>query len=91
LGLRREGDTLRITPCIPKNWPGYEIQYQYGETSYRISVQNPRAVNQGVTRVMLDGEVLPEQDIPLLEDGGSHQVQVEMAEPSPLPPRVALP
>jgi cyclic beta-1,2-glucan synthetase len=78
LGLRREGDVLHIAPCIPKNWPGYEIQYQNAGTSYRISVQNPRGVNQGVKRVVLDGEVLPGADIPLLRDGGTHQVQVEM-------------
>lgn len=78
LGLRRKGDALRITPCIPKKWPGYEIQYRNGETSYRISVQNPRGVNQGVKRVVLDGEVLPGPDIPLLRDGETHQVQVEM-------------
>jgi cyclic beta-1,2-glucan synthetase len=78
LGLRREGETLRITPCIPKNWPGYEIRYQYGDTSYRISVRNPRGVNQGVKRVVLDGEVLPGANVPLRRDGGDHQVQVEM-------------
>jgi cyclic beta-1,2-glucan synthetase len=78
LGLRREGETLRITPCIPKNWPGYKIQYQNGETSYQITVQNRRGVNQGVKRVVVDGEVLPGLDIPLLRDGDTHQVQVEM-------------
>jgi cellobiose phosphorylase len=78
LGLSRQGETLHIAPCIPKHWPGYEIRYQYGETSYRISVRNPQGVNQGVKRVVLDGEVLPTADVPLLRDGQAHQVQVEM-------------
>jgi cyclic beta-1,2-glucan synthetase len=78
LGLTRVGESLHIAPCIPKDWPGYEIQYQHGETRYRISVQNPSGVNQGVKRVLLDGEVLPGADIPLLRDAGTHHVQVEM-------------
>ncbi len=78
LGLRRQGETLHMTPCIPKHWPGYEIRYQYGDTSYRISVRNPQGVNQGVKRVVLDGEVLPGAEVPLLRDGREHQVQVEM-------------
>jgi cyclic beta-1,2-glucan synthetase len=78
LGLTRVGEKLHIGPCIPKNWPGYEIQFRRGETSYRISVQNPSGVNQGVKRVMLDGEVLPGADIHMLRDGGTHDVLVEM-------------
>jgi cyclic beta-1,2-glucan synthetase len=78
LGLTRLGESLHIAPCIPKGWPGYEIHYRDGGTSYRISVRNPNGVNQGVKRVLLDGETLPGTDIPLLRDGGNHQVQVEM-------------
>jgi cellobiose phosphorylase len=78
LGLTRMGENLHIAPCIPKDWPGYEIHYRDGGTSYHISVRNPSGVNQGVKRVLLDGEVLPGADIPLLRDGRTHQVQVEM-------------
>jgi len=78
LGLTRMGENLHIAPCIPKDWPGYEIKYQNGDTTYRISVRNPSGVNQGVKRVVLDGEVLPGADIPLLQGGGTHHVQVEM-------------
>jgi cyclic beta-1,2-glucan synthetase len=78
LGLKRHGESLQIAPCIPKDWPGYEIQYRFGETLYRISVHNPSGVNQGVKRTVLDGELLPGPGIRLVQDGGTHQVQVEM-------------
>jgi len=78
LGLRRVGDTLRIEPCIPKDWSGYTIEYQHGETLYLISVANPQGVNQGVKQIILDGECLPAGEIPLLQDGKRHKVQVEM-------------
>jgi len=72
------GEVLQINPCIPKDWPGYELTYCDGETSYRIRVENPDGVNRGVKRVTLDGEALPGKEIPLLDDGRQHEVRVLM-------------
>jgi cellobiose phosphorylase len=82
LGLRREGNVLRITPCIPIDWPGYEVTYRNGETLYLIRVENAHGVNQGVKQVTLDGNALPGNDIPLLDDKMQHEVLVLMGEPS---------
>lgn len=38
IGIQREGDQLRITPCIPAEWPGYALTYQHGTSQYRIEV-----------------------------------------------------
>jgi cyclic beta-1,2-glucan synthetase len=78
LGLRRVGKVLQINPCIPIDWSGYELTYRYGETSYRIRVENPDSVNRGVKQVTLDGDELPGKDVPLLEDGQQHEVRVLM-------------
>lgn len=78
LGLRRAGKMLQIDPAIPETWRGYELTYRYGETSYRIRVGNPHGVNHGVKRVVVDGEVLPGAEFPLVEDGRQHQVRVLM-------------
>jgi cyclic beta-1,2-glucan synthetase len=78
LGLRREEKVLRINPCIPIDWLGYELTYRDGETSYQIRVENPDSVNQGVKQVTLDGSTLPGEDIPLLDDGQQHEVCVLM-------------
>ena len=80
LGLRRVGDTLRIDPCIPRDWAGYELGYRYGETWYRINVENPDGVNQGVRQVTLDGEKLDDRGVLLTDDGNHHQVRVVMGE-----------
>ena len=43
----------------------------------RITVQNPKSVCRGVSRVVLDGTTLPGEGlIPLSDDGREHQVQV---------------
>ena len=83
LGLRKVGidqdhQVLRITPCIPRNWSSYEITYRHGETTYMISVENPDGVNRGVKQVVLDGAVLPGDEIPLVDDGKEHAVRVLM-------------
>jgi len=78
LGVRRMGNMLRIDPCIPKNWPGYELTYHHGTTSYQIRVENPDGVNRGVKQVTLDGGVWPGGDIPLLDDGRQYSVRVLM-------------
>ena len=76
LGVSRIGNALKINPCIPKDWPGYKLTYQFGATRYQISVENPEGVNQGVQRVLLDGQTLTNNQIPLSKDGGQHEVHV---------------
>jgi cyclic beta-1,2-glucan synthetase len=78
LGLRKEGATLRIEPCIPKDWSGYQMTYRYGETVYQIKVENPEGVNRGVKAVVLDGDELSDGSVPLQDDGDRHQVHVTM-------------
>jgi cyclic beta-1,2-glucan synthetase len=78
LGLRRRGRELTLDPCLPAEWPGFEMRYRYGRASYVITVQNPGGVNRGVQEVTLDGRPLPAQVIELVDDGRDHQVRVVM-------------
>jgi len=78
LGFRRRGAVLEIDPCIPKAWPGFKISFRDRSTRYEITVENPDRVSRGVTRLELDGEVLPGvgSGIPLADDGATHRVRV---------------
>jgi cyclic beta-1,2-glucan synthetase len=78
LGFRRRGAVLEIDPCIPKVWPGFKIAFHYRSTRYEIAVENPDGVSRGVTRLELDGEVLPgvRPAIPLVDDGAIHRVRI---------------
>jgi cellobiose phosphorylase len=78
LGIRREGQTLQINPCIPKSWASYQVTYREGKTTFQIRVDNASGVNRGVRQVTLDGKVLPGNEIPLLRDGNQHQAHVLM-------------
>jgi cellobiose phosphorylase len=74
LGFRREGDRLRIAPCIPKEWEGFRITYRHGSAIYHIRVENRGSGEQ--PGVWLDGEVVPEGLVTLAEDGREHEVRV---------------
>jgi cyclic beta-1,2-glucan synthetase len=78
LGLRRRGDRLSVAPCIPPDWPGYEISYRYRSATYRIAVDNPRGLETGSTTVQVDGQPQDEPIIPLVDDGRTHEVRVEI-------------
>jgi cyclic beta-1,2-glucan synthetase len=81
LGLRLQGASLLLAPCIPKEWPRFEIVFRYRSARYEIAVENPHGVNRGVSRVELDGKTLPggPTRVPLMDDGEAHRVRVILA------------
>jgi cyclic beta-1,2-glucan synthetase len=66
LGLRREGNTLRIDPRLPESWPGFRFVYRHGRTIYRVNVvvTAPGSAPSGVTLLALN------------DDGGDHAIEV---------------
>jgi cellobiose phosphorylase len=81
LGLRLEGETLRIEPCLPTDWDGFTLHYRYRETPYRISVSQVRTLAGSRTRVpqlALDGVELEGSAMPLLDDRQEHLVEIQV-------------
>jgi cyclic beta-1,2-glucan synthetase len=76
LGLKLQGGTLRLDPCIPKAWGHFEATLAYKSASYAIRVENHSGVNRGVVSVTLDGLELTERpvSVPLIDDGRRHEV-----------------
>jgi cyclic beta-1,2-glucan synthetase len=78
LGMRPSEGGWHLEPHIPAAWPGFEVVWHDGATIVRIQVDNPRGVNSGVERMLLDGERLEPPILPRLTDGRTHEVQVTM-------------
>jgi cyclic beta-1,2-glucan synthetase len=77
LGFRLRGATLVLDPCIPRAWPGFEIDFRYHSARYHLVVENPHGVSRGIATVELDGEVTPAgRAVPLADDGTTHTVRV---------------
>jgi cyclic beta-1,2-glucan synthetase len=85
LGFRLQGDLLRISPAIPKDWPGFELTYKYRSASYEIIVNREK----GAARMELDGRPVDSSTIRLSDDGARHRVMVHLPlteTPTPPPP-----
>jgi N,N'-diacetylchitobiose phosphorylase len=71
LGVRPELEGLRVDPCIPAAWDGFEMVRTFRGKSVRIRVSNPDHVSHGVAVLEVDGQPVPGCVAPadLLRDG----------------------
>jgi cyclic beta-1,2-glucan synthetase len=78
LGFRLRGTTLVIDPCVPKSWPGFAIAFRHRSARYDIVVENPNGVSRGISRIVVDGHVLPTPGAPitLSDDAATHHIRV---------------
>ncbi|MBP3800907.1 MAG: hypothetical protein J6I85_02585 [Clostridia bacterium] len=75
LGLRIENGKLRFEPCIPSNWKEYSIKYKWESSIYNVKVKNPNGKNKGVTKVIMDGNVV-DNSIKLDGTGNIYNIEV---------------
>jgi cellobiose phosphorylase len=78
LGIQPDYDGLKVDPCIPAKWDGFEITRKFRGSTYLIKVENPNHVSKGVVKVKIDGNLYNSNVLPLFKDGTTHAVIVEM-------------
>jgi cellobiose phosphorylase len=76
LGIQPQYDGLKVEPCIPKEWDGFEITRKFRNSTYVIKVENPNHVNTGIASVKVDGVEQQSNTLPIFNDGKSHDVVV---------------
>jgi cyclic beta-1,2-glucan synthetase len=91
LGLHRHGETFSIEPSIPAMWPNFSMQWNVGGTHYSISVLNPHRRCMGVRSAQFDGVPVDHTSIPLVQDGATHHVIVELGVAETEPVRTLRP
>jgi len=75
LGLKREGDTLHLVPCLPADWPAFTLHYRYRSSLYHIVVSQTHTGVAGTPmRITVDGIEQKDQRILLADDHVEHQV-----------------
>jgi cellobiose phosphorylase len=69
------GARLQVRPCVPDGWPGYAVDYRFGESHWQIAVDNARAEVPGIA---VDGGALVpgSTTITLVDDGRVRAVRV---------------
>ena len=78
LGVQTNVEGLRINPCIPEAWDGYQVERAFRKNTYTISVHNPDHKQTGVSYMLVDGNKVEGNFVPYVEDGMSHTVDVFM-------------
>ena len=85
LGLDVGEGKLRMSPCVPLDWPSYTLSYRYGNTHYHIVVEQ-QAAQAGVTNstvsLRLDGVMQADGSAALCDDGLSHRIDVQIVRAS---------
>lgn len=76
LGIRPEFAGLRIDPCIPADWRGFQAQRRFRGCTLHITVHNPQGVCRGVTRMLVDGKAAAGNLVPPGLSPGEHTVEV---------------
>jgi cellobiose phosphorylase len=84
LGLHRDGDRLRVEPCLPPHWDGFEIDYRHGASQWHIVIA--RGAPGDSARVEVDGTLVDDGAIALEDDGRHHDVQLRL--PAQNQPRI---
>ena len=83
LGIKREGNTLRLDPCVPGHWTHYRVTYRVDGAEYVIDVDNPGGAGSGVRSLSLDGDLVDGGTILLQPGSGRHNVKLVLGSATP--------
>ncbi len=78
LGIKPDWEGLKVDPCIPHTWDGYQVSRRFRGATYAIAIENPSHVCRGVKQVTVDGQAIAGNVLPVFADGKTHQVTVTL-------------
>ena len=78
LGIQPDYDGIKVDPCIPKDWKGFEVSRKFRGATYNIKVVNNKHVSKGVARVTIDDKIHSSNILPVFEPDTTHSVIVEL-------------
>ena len=78
LGIKPDWEGLKVDPCIPHTWDGYQVSRRFRGATYAIAIENPSHVCRGVKQVTVDGQAIEGNILPVFADGKTHQVTVTL-------------
>lgn len=78
LGFQLEVDQLRLNPKLPRAWDSFKMHYRYRDTLFHITITRIAADSSDQNQILLDGNELTGQTIPLVADGQTHTVEMKI-------------
>jgi len=83
LGLKLEGNQLRLTPRLPKHWPTCKIDYRYRQTLYHITISRSPNGLPSSGQIYLDEKELTDRIVPFVDDRREHSVEMRLPNTAP--------
>ena len=74
LGINLEGDQLRLTPRLPREWTTCTIHHRYRQTVYHLTLTRLVAGTADADQLFLEGKELAGNTVPLVDDRCEHAV-----------------
>jgi len=84
LGLKLEGDKLRIRPRVPAAWRSFKIHYRYRETVYHITLIQIASSELETAAIQGNGEPLIGETISLVDDRQEHHLEIHFSSRPPI-------
>ena len=75
-GIKPDYTGLKVDPCIPKGWKGFDVVRKFRGTTYEISVKNPGGVCTGVKKMLVDGKEIIGNVIPVEQSKKTVKVEI---------------
>ena len=84
LGIDQRADRWSIHPCLPHHWFHVELHFRYRETFYHVRIEShvdapdlqSASTSKRLTQLVLDGTVIAEDFITLVDDRRRHEIVV---------------
>lgn len=77
LGVQRRGKQLRLRPLLPQGWTTFDVRYRFGASTYAITYREVAAST--TEAVIVDGVETGGDAFTLIDDGGTHDVLINLA------------
>lgn len=78
LGIQPDYFGLKIDPCIPSAWRQFSVTRRFRKKLFHIKVQNQAGVQKGVKKIVINGEAITGNIIPLEKMKDTNEVLMEM-------------
>jgi cellobiose phosphorylase len=77
LGIQPDYEGLRLDPCLPSRWPEVTVFREFRGKRFDITIVNGKA-GKGVARLVLNGEPIEGNLVPIEQAGATNSVRVEL-------------
>lgn len=76
MGVQPQMDGLRINPCVPSSWNDFSMVREFRGKKLNIQVENKNGVQKGVTHIVINGEEIQGDLIPIAKMKAENNVRV---------------